>query len=314
MDGHDVDVDRSRGHARMIPSWQPDATSGMTVREVVARGLSFEVVEAGQGDHLAICLHGYPELAYSWRHQLPALAAMGYRVWAPCQRGYGATSKPEGIDAYRMECLVADVAALFDASGAKTLTLIGHDWGGAVAWSFAIHRVRALDRLVIMNMPHPRCFARALRYWPQQRRSWYLAAYQAPELPERMLLRNDAAALRRIFARHAVDPTLFPEAVVDVYAAAAQRPGALTAMLNWYRAVPLNPRPRWLPDHGRVDVPTLIVWGEADNTLGLETLDRTDEFVADLTIRRLAGVGHWIQQEGAAQVNAVLAEWLPGGG
>lgn len=297
----------------MNASWRPPADSGMRVRHVAARGLSFEVIEAGEGDHLALCLHGYPELAYSWRHQIPALAAMGYCVWAPNQRGYGATSRPEGVDSYRLECMVGDAAALFDASGAKTLTLIGHDWGGIVGWSFAIHRVRPLDRLVVMNTPHPRCFARALRYWPQQRRSWYLAAYQAPELPERMLLRNEAAALRRLFVRQAGDPTALTEEVVDVYATAAMQPGAMTAMLNWYRAVPHNPRPRWLPHKGCVDVPTLIIWGEEEKTLGPETLNGTGEFVADLTIHRLPGVGHWVQQEAATAVNAVLQEWLPGG-
>lgn len=286
----------------------------MSVRHIAARGLSFEVVEAGTGDHLALCLHGYPELAYSWRHQIPLLAEMGYRVWAPNQRGYGMTTRPEGVDFYRLEYMVGDAAALFDASGAKTLTLIGHDWGGVVGWSFAIHRVRPLDRLVVMNAPHPRCFARALRYWPQQRRSWYLAAYQAPELPERMLLRNEAAALRRLFAQRAGDPSMFPDAVVDVFARAAMQPGAMTAMLNWYRAAPLNPRPRWLPHQATLEVPTLVVWGEEDGTLGLETLDGTDEFVPDLTVHRLPGIGHWVQQEAPGAVNEVLRSWLPGGG
>ncbi len=297
----------------MIPSWQPAPESGMTVRRVEANGLSFEVVEAGAGNHLALCLHGYPELAFSWRHQIPVLAAMGYRVWAPNQRGYGATSKPTAIEDYRIDRLTADVVALFEASGAKRLTLIGHDWGGVVGWSFAIHRLRPLERLVVMNMPHPRCFARALRQWPQQRRSWYLGAFQAPELPERMLGRNDAAGLRGTFHRRAVDPSKFPDEVLDVYAASALRPGALTAMLNWYRAIPLNPPPRALPNEGCVDVPTLIVWGEADSALGPETLDGTEQFVPELTIRRLPGVSHWVQQEAAADVNAILSDWLPGG-
>ncbi|WP_341208248.1 alpha/beta hydrolase [uncultured Sphingomonas sp.] len=297
----------------MNASWHPPTDSGMSVRHIAARGLSFEVIEAGEGDHLALCLHGYPELAYSWRHQIPLLAEMGYRVWAPNQRGYGMTTRPEGVDFYRLEYMVCDAAALFEASGARTLTLIGHDWGGVVGWSFAIHRVRPLDRLVVMNAPHPRSFSRAMRYWPQQRRSWYLAAYQAPELPERMLLRNEAAALRRLFLQQAGDPSTFPDAVVDVFAQAAMQPGAMTAMLNWYRAAPLNPRPRWLPYQATVEVPTLIIWGEEDRTLGLETLDGTEEFVPDLTVRRLPGIGHWVQQEAPDAVNEALRSWLPGG-
>lgn len=210
-----------------------------------------------------------------------------------------------------MDRLVADVAALFDASGARTLTLIAHDWGGAVAWHFAIQRVRPLARLVVMNLPHPYCFAAALNHAPQRRRSWYIAAFQIPWLPERLLAANDAAAVRRAFTGMAIDKSRFPKAVLDVYAAAALRPGALTAMVNWYRAAVRHRDRMQVGNGGRVEVPTLIVWGEGDTALGLETLDGTDRFVADLTIRRLPGVSHWVQQEVPEAVNAILGEWLP---
>ena len=295
----------------MIPSWTPDPDSGIAIRTVAANGLTFEVAEAGSGDHLALCLHGFPELHFSWRHQMPLLASLGYRVWAPNQRGYGASSRPVGVAAYAMDHLVADVAALFDASGAKTLTLIAHDWGGAVAWHFAISRVRPLARLVVMNLPHPVCFAEALRHGPQRRRSWYIAFFQLAWLPERLLALNGAAAIRRAFRGMAVDKSRFPDAVLDVYAAAALRPGALTAMVNWYRAAVRHRAAMDAGHGGRVDVPTLIVWGEADTALGLETLDGSDRFVADLTVRRLPGVSHWVQQEAPEAVNAILAEWLP---
>ncbi len=295
----------------MIPSWTPDPDSGIAIRTVAANGLTFEVAEAGSGDHLALCLHGFPELHFSWRHQMPLLASLGYRVWAPNQRGYGASSRPVGVAAYAMDHLVADVAALFDASGAKTLTLIAHDWGGAVAWHFAIARVRPLARLVVMNLPHPVCFAEALRHGPQRRRSWYIAFFQLAWLPERLLALNGAAAIRRAFRGMAVDKSRFPDAVLDVYAAAALRPGALTAMVNWYRAAVRHRAAMDAGHGGRVDVPTLIVWGEADTALGLETLDGSDRFVADLTVRRLPGVSHWVQQEAPEAVNAILAEWLP---
>ena len=295
----------------MDTSWNPDPDSGITIRAVTAGGLTFEVAEAGAGDRLALCLHGFPELHFSWRHQMPLLAAMGYRVWAPNQRGYGASSRPAGVASYTMDQLVADVAALFDASGAKTLTLIAHDWGGAVAWHFAINRVRPLTRLVVMNLPHPRCFAAALKHAPQRRRSWYIGAFQIPWLPERLLAANDAAAVRRAFTHMAIDKSRFPNEVLDVYAAAALRPGALTAMINWYRAAVRYRDKMAIRNGGRVDVPTLIVWGEADTALGLETLDDTDQYVADLTIRRLPHVSHWVQQEAPEAVNAILADWLP---
>jgi pimeloyl-ACP methyl ester carboxylesterase len=293
------------------PSWQPDPDSGIRLREVEANGLTFEVAEAGEGDHLILCLHGFPELNYSWRHQMPLLASMGYRVWAPNQRGYGATSRPARVEDYSADKIVADAAALFDASGAKKLTVVAHDWGGAIAWLFAINRARPIERLVVMNLPHPKCFAAALRHWPQRKRSWYMAFFQLPWLPERFLLANDAAGIRRAFKGMAIDKSRFPDAVLDVYARAAQRPGAATAMINWYRAAARKPGGLALRNDGRVEVPTLIVWGEEDSALGLETLEGTDRYVADLTIRRLPAVSHWVQQEAPEKVNAILAEWLP---
>ena len=294
----------------MDPSWTPEPDSGIAVRQVTANGLTFEVAEAGAGDHLALLLHGFPELHYSWRYQMPLLAAMGYRVWAPNQRGYGASSRPAGVAAYAIDPLIADVAALIDASGATKVTLIAHDWGGAVAWVFAIDRVRPIERLVVMNLPHPLCFAAALQHWPQRKRSWYIAFFQLPWLPERLLAADGALAVRKAFRGMAVDKSRFPDTVLDVYAAAALRPGALAAMVNWYRAAARSGG--WhAVGSGRVDVPTLIVWGEADTALGLETLDGTDQYVADLTIRRLPNVSHWVQQEAPEAVNAILAEWLP---
>ena len=222
------------------PSWTPDPSSGIAIRTVRAGDLDFEVAEAGSGDHLALCLHGFPELAWSWRHQVPLLVAMGYRVWAPNLRGYGASARPRGLAHYRIDVLTDDIAALIDASGAAKVTLIAHDWGGALAWQAAIRRVRPIARLVVMNMPHPVGLRRALRRWPQRRRSWYMAFFQLPWLPERVLARNDAAWIRRAFRDMAVDRGRFPDAVLDVYARAALQPGALTAMLDWYRAMRLG--------------------------------------------------------------------------
>lgn len=295
----------------MTPAWSPPADSGITVREVAANGLTFEVAEAGEGDHLALCLHGFPELNFSWRYQLPLLAELGYRVWAPNQRGYGGSSRPEGVEQYSADRIVADAVALFDASGATKLTLVAHDWGGAIAWMFAINVARPVERLVVMNLPHPICFAEALKHWPQRRRSWYMAAFQLPWLPEAALTARDAAAVRRAFRGMAVDKSRFPDEVLDLYAAAAQRPGAATAMINWYRAAARHRDRMALSNGGRVEVPTLIVWGEEDSALGLETLNGTERFVSDLTIRRLPGVSHWVQQEAPEAVNAILAEWLP---
>lgn len=294
----------------MTPSWSPAPESGITIRKVVANGQTFEVAEAGQGDHLILCLHGFPELNYSWRFQMPLLAGMGYRVWAPNQRGYGASYRPKGVASYTADKIVEDAAALFDASGARKLTLVAHDWGGAIAWLFAIWKKRPIGRLIVMNLPHPACFAEALKHGPQRRRSWYMAFFQLPFLPERMMGARNARGVRESFRGMAIDKSRFPDQVLDVYAEAAQRPGALTAMINWYRAAARHRASMRIGD-GKVDVPTLIVWGEQDKALGLETLDGTDRYVADLTIRRLPGVSHWVQQEAPEKVNAILMDWLP---
>ena len=153
----------------------------ITTRHVAANGLTFAIDEAGVGPDIALCLHGFPESRFSWRHQLEPLAAMGWHAVAPDLRGYGDSSRPKGREAYRIGRLVADAAALFDAFGARRRLLIAHDWGAAIAWAFAIRNVRPLDGLVIMNVPHPAIFRAVLkRSWAQRGRSWYMLFFQLP--------------------------------------------------------------------------------------------------------------------------------------
>ena len=277
----------------------------MQTRFIEANGLRFEVLEEGSGDRLALCLHGFPEHAVSWRHQMPVLAAMGYRVWAVNQRGYGRSSRPGGVEDYALPKLIADVAALIDASGASSVVLIGHDWGAMVAWCFAAGQVRPLERLVIMNVPHPLCFRAALKHWRQRRKSWYIGFFQVPVLPERLLAAGGGAAVRRMFAG-----VTLPLDVLDTYANQVAEPGAATAMLNWYRAA-RRPDRVDMPDLSRViEVPTLVVWGEDDVALDLICLDGTERYVRDLAIKRLPGVSHWVQQDAPEAVNGLLREFL----
>jgi pimeloyl-ACP methyl ester carboxylesterase len=279
---------------------------------VEANGLRFEVDTCGEGDRLALCLHGFPEAAYSWRRQLPLLAELGYRVWAPNQRGYGRTSRPPHVDDYRTGRLVADIAGLIDVSGARSVTLIGHDWGAAVAWLFATDRVRPLERLVIMNVPHPALFARCLRTFAQARRSWYMFFFQLPKLPELALRWNRAEPVARAFVSTARDKSKFPPEVLEVYRRNALAPGALTAMLNWYRALFRDMRRQTRRAYPVIEIPTLMIWGEADAALTKATTYGTERFVRDLTIRYLPGVSHWVQQDAPLAVNALLAAFLRG--
>jgi pimeloyl-ACP methyl ester carboxylesterase len=283
----------------------------IATRRIQANGFDFAVDEAGEGDRLALCLHGFPESRFSWRYQLPLLAQMGYRAWAPDLRGYGETEpKPREVASYRIEKLMEDVATLIDASGAREVTLIGHDWGAALAWTFAANQVRPLTRLVIMNVPHPAVFAEHLRRSPRQMlRSWYMAFFQIPGLPERAMTVNGARAIRRAFLDMAVDKTNFTRDVLDRYAADAQRPGAMTGMINWYRAAAKSPGKLAGP-WPRIETPTLVIWGEADAALGVELLDGTEAHVRDLTVRGLPKVSHWVQQEAPEKVNAILRAWL----
>jgi epoxide hydrolase 4 len=285
---------------------------------VNANGLSFEVHTAGDpaSDRLALLLHGFPEHAFSWRHQLPLFAKLGYRVWAPNQRGYGASSKPKGVASYRIEALVADVAALIDASGARHVTLVAHDWGGLVAWEFAARRTRPLERLVILNVPHPMRFREELASnRAQRRRSLYAAFFQLPWLPEWFFRRNGAAAIEQAFRGMAIDKSRFPDDVLDVYKRNVLQPGALTAMLNWYRAAGRRFGGLGAKDGAAypiIETPTLLIWGEEDAALGKETTFGTERYVKDLTIRYLPGVSHWVQQEAPEAVNQILEAWLEG--
>ena len=286
----------------------------IAMRRIVANGFTFAVDEAGEGERLALCLHGFPESRFSWRYQLPMLADMGYRAWAPDLRGYGETEpKPGAVSDYLIDRLMEDVAALIDASGAATVTLIGHDWGAGLAWTFAANRVRRLERLVIINVPHPALISAHLRRsWAQLRKSWYMFFFQLPGLPERAMTAKGARAIRNAFHGMAVDKSSFTPEVLDRYAADAQRPGAMRGMINWYRAA-LRLQGKLAGPWEVIETPTLIIWGEEDAALGIELLEGTDAYVGDLTVKRLPGVSHWVQQEAPEKVNAILSAWLAAG-
>lgn len=280
-------------------------------RFIEANGLRFEVACCGSGKRLALCLHGFPEHSYSWRHQLPLLAEMGYLAWAPNLRGYGNSSRPTGVANYAMAHLLADVAGLIDASGADEVVLIAHDWGGVIAWEFALRRIRKLKRLVVMNIPHPGMFAQGIRRWAQLKRSWYIFFFQLPWLPEWALGRDGARGIGEAFRGMAIDKSRFPPEVLEVYQRNAQQPGALTAMINYYRAVFRGgPGPKQARAPGRLDVPTLMIWGEQDSALGKELTYGTENLVSDFTIHYLPGVSHWVQQEAPETVNEILRSWL----
>ncbi len=284
----------------------------LTYRTIVVNGVELQVSVTNEGGPkgLALLLHGFPELAFSWRHQIPALAEAGYEVWAPNLRGYGESSKPSKVSQYSMDALLADVAALVDAAGRDEVTLIGHDWGAAQAWMFAVRRTRPLRRLVIMNVPHPTCMQRELRTFRQLRKSWYIFFFQIPWLPEKLLCANGAKAIGNAFTKSAADESRFPPEVTDVCRQAALRPGAMRSMVNYYRAAVRGIRTTASEELTVIDVPTLMLWGLDDIALSKETTDGTDQYVTDLTLRFLPDISHWVQQDAPETVNAMLLAWL----
>jgi len=277
-----------------------------------ANGIDFNVATAGSGERLALCLHGFPELSYSWRYQMPLLAQLGFRVWAPDLRGYGASSRPKGVKAYALENLEEDVASLIEASGAKDVVLVGHDWGAVIAWYFAMFGRLRISKLIIMNVPHPALMEKGLRTRRQLAKSLYIFFFQLPWIPEWGLARNGHEAIGRAFRDMAVDKSRFPEEVLRVYRDAAARPGALTAMLNYYRALIRGFRRTSRRGTLQIDMPTLMIWGEVDAALGKELSYGTEKYVTNLTLRYLPNVSHWVQQEAPVTVNAMIEAWLLG--
>lgn len=286
-----------------------DAQDTIRTEFVAANGLNFEVDKCGAGDKLALCLHGFPELGFSWRYQLPVLARAGYEAWAPNLRGYGQSSRPPRVADYDLDALMDDVAALIDAAEKRSVVLIAHDWGAIIAWQFAMERRRPLEKLVICNVPHPGPFRKAFGF-AQLRKSWYILFFQIPRLPEWLLGLRRAQVIGEMFRSTSVNAAMFPAEVTEVYRRNASAPGALTAMLNYYRALVRGRKRIAARGMPVIEVPTLLIWGEEDVALGKETTYGTDRYVSDLRIRYLPRVSHWVQQEAPEAVNAMLEAFL----
>ncbi len=288
-----------------------DETHGLPGVETLrlrANGIELHAVAAGPRDGPpVVLLHGFPEFWWGWRRQIGPLAAAGLRVVAPDQRGYNLSGKPPGARAYGLDVLADDVLGLADALGRQRFAVVGHDWGAVVAWHLAGRNPERVERAAVLNGPHlatARSFARA--HPTQALRSWYVGFFQLPLLPEWTLRAADFAWLRAALTRTA-RPGTFSDADLRRYRAAWARPGALTAMLNWYRALPGR---AGAPRAGRVRVPVRVIWGDRDAFLdrglaeaGLALCDRGEAF-------HLPGATHWVQHEEPGRVNRLLVEFL----
>ena len=279
-------------------------------------GVRLHAVATGRGPTVVL-LHGFPDCWYGWRAQLPALAAAGFRAVAVDLRGYNLSDRPPRVDDYRMARLVGDVRAailsLGTASGASLgagrAHVVGHDWGGAIAWRLAAEYPEVVDRLVVCNAPHPGRFGELLRTSSQALRSWYVAAVQLPALPELLLGaaggRPLVALLRSMHRR----PGAFTDADAARYRAAFEGPGAVRAALAYYRAAARQPSAVAREEH-RLVRPTLVLWGQEDPALLPANADGLERWVPDLRVERFPGAGHWVMADAAEAVNASLVRFL----
>ncbi|MBK8031772.1 MAG: alpha/beta hydrolase [Chloroflexi bacterium] len=278
---------------------------------ISTNGVNLHVVQAGDPNgELVILLHGFPEFWYGWRQQIDYLAAAGYWVWAPDQRGYNLSEKPRGIEKYKISTLAADVAGLIDAAGREQAYVVGHDWGAAVAWMTAIRHAERVKKLAILNVPHPKIMLETVRSSPAQMlKSWYIGFFQLPVLPELF-----SSAGEFYFSAQALlqtsKPGTFSDADITEYIRAWKQPGALSSMINWYRAMGRRLDDGAFLNNARVTVPTIIIWGAQDRFLQREMAQESTTLCDDARVIYFEDATHWVQHEKPNEVNALLSEFF----
>jgi len=272
--------------------------------------IRLHAVAAGPKDGpVVLLLHGFPEFWYGWHRQIEPLAAAGFRVIVPDQRGYNLSSKPSGVAAYALTELVSDVIAIADQLGQEKIFLAGHDWGAAVAWSAALLYPQRIARLAVLNVPHPSVMRKFLSTHPRQfLRSWYMFFFQLPWLPEILFSAFDFRAGSRSILRSSRPGTFSAEDLAQ-YRSAWSQPGALTAMINWYRALF---RTRVKFQDKTVRVPTRILWGDRDAFLLSEMAHESLRYCASAELFTFANATHWLQHEEPARVSELLIDFFGG--
>ncbi len=276
-------------------------------RDIITNGIRMHYVTQGEGP-LVVLLHGFPEFWYSWRYQIPFLAEHGYKAVAPDLRGYNDTDKPR--IGYDMPTLLGDIAGLIRGLGQERAVIVGHDWGGVLAWFFAAYYPELTERLIVLNAPHPLAMEREVRKLRQLRKSWYVFAFQLPWLPEYILLRNNANEVGRMLCGAALQKSAFPREITAKYQEAMSKPGAMTAALNYYRQLLHPSTRRFSRKTPRITAPTLLIWGEHDIALDIGLTYDLEQWVENIQVRRLPDSGHWVQQEQPDKVNQLMLEFL----
>jgi len=294
----------------MLPSKLHCRDGGRSVEKLSFNNgdVGLHAVAAGPEDgRVVILLHGFPEFWYSWHKQIEPLAAAGFRVIVPDQRGYNLSSKPAGVASYAFSELVSDVIAIADQLGQKTIFLAGHDWGAAVAWSTALLHPQRIAKLAVLNVPHPSVMRKFLSTRPRQfLRSWYMFFFQLPWLPEALFSAFNFRVGARSLLRSSRPGTFSAEDLAQ-YRAAWSQPGSLTAMINWYRALF---RTRIKFQNKIVRVPTRILWGERDDFLLTEMAHESLRYCTNAELFTFANATHWLQHEEPARVSDLLIDFF----
>jgi epoxide hydrolase 4 len=269
--------------------------------------VTLHYVEAGDGP-LVLLLHGFPEFWFAWRQQIEPLAAAGFRVVAPDLRGYNLSSRPDGVAAYDTAALTADIRGLIQERGADSARLVGHDWGGSVAWATAMVYPEVVDRLAILNAAHPRKLSQGLHHPGQLRKSWYFFFFDLPALPE-SIVHADHWHFFRHFLRDARPP--FTKEQMDRYIEAWSQPGAASGMINYYRSsVRTSPKKAEAQIHP-ISAPTLVIWGEKDRYLEPQLAEPEHDDVPNLDrVERLPDASHWVHHDEPDLVSKLLIDFF----
>jgi epoxide hydrolase 4 len=284
---------------------------------VNANGIRIHCVTMGDGDGpLIVFLHGFPEFWYSWRHQIPFFAQK-FKVVAPDMRGYGDTDKPKEIKEYKIGKLSRDIIELIHSFGNESAIIVGHDWGGIIGWSIAMIAPNVVEKLIVMNAPHPSVFKKnTFRNLAQMQKSWYIFFFLLQKVPEKVLSSNDFKILRHFFESSIKRKDRFTQGDIEEYVSAWRKYGSngLTGGINYYRA---NLVSTFWKSHGestpypKIRKPTLMIWGENDSFLGIEMTENTQKSVeAPFLLKLIPGCGHWVQQEAPDEVNQIMDEFL----
>ena len=290
--------------AKVVPEPWPD---GLREGYADIGDVQLHYVEAGEGP-LVLLLHGFPEFWYGWRQQIKPLAAAGFRVVAPDMRGYNLSSRPKGVAAYDISRLAADIQRLVGELGAETASLVGHDWGGSVAWATAMNHPEVVERLAILNAAHPRKLSQGLHHPAQLRKSWYFFFFDFPDLPE-AVVHADHWHFFRHFLRDA--RPAFTPAQTERYIEAWSQPGAASGMINYYRSSVRASQKKAEAALRPIKAPTLVIWGQRDRFLGPELAEPEHDDVPNLDrVERLPDASHWVHHDEADRVTELLIDFF----